>query len=208
MEERIRHEVRRCVAPGCGLRYPVTAGRGGDCPRCGGATELVVEPYGELVAPRSEAGMVPCEVLVDNVRSLYNVGSLFRTASGAGVARLHLCGITPTPDNPRLHKTALGAERQVSWTYHADGLQAALRLRNEGYALWALEGGREAGSLFGAPRPDEPFVLVVGNEVSGVDPAILAECARVLAIPMAGGKTSLNVAVAFGIAAYALRYGF
>ncbi len=145
-------------------------------------------------------------ILLDNIRSLYNVGSIFRTAEAVGAAKLHLCGMTATPKNPRLAKTALGAEEMVAWEYHNNALLAAQKLRDEGFALWALEGGDGAESIFGVspPKPKSKLVLVVGNEMAGVDPEVLTLCKRVLYIPMNGKKESLNLAVAFGIAAYRL----
>jgi tRNA G18 (ribose-2'-O)-methylase SpoU len=149
------------------------------------------------------------EALLDNIRSIYNVGSMFRTADGAGIRHLHLCGMTATPEQPKVVKTALGAEQAVGWTFHPNGLEAAEGLQKQGYRLWALEGGRRAEPLFAAQvdPAGPPILLVVGNEVAGVDPAILERCERVLSIPMSGVKQSLNVVVAFGIAAYFLRWG-
>jgi tRNA G18 (ribose-2'-O)-methylase SpoU len=134
---------------------------------------------------------------------------MLRTADGAGLRHVHLCGITPTPDNPKLAKTALGAEGAVPWTQYGNGLAAAVSLKKQGLRLWALEGGSRSESLFDA-RVDPkgpPIVLVVGSEISGIDPDILEHCERVLCLPMQGIKTTLNVAVAFGIAAYLLRFG-
>ena len=147
--------------------------------------------------------------MLDNIRSTYNVGSMFRTADGAGVAHVHLCGITALPDHPRIAKTALGAEKAVPWTYYRNGVDAAVSLKARGYYLWALESGPRSESLFAAAvEPDgRPILLVVGNERVGVDPGILAYCERVFALPMQGQKESLNAAVAFGIAVYALRFG-
>jgi tRNA G18 (ribose-2'-O)-methylase SpoU len=148
------------------------------------------------------------EGLLDNLRSAYNVGSLFRTAEGAGLGQLHLAGITATPSNLRVAKTALGAEKRVPWRYYRNALEAAEAVRARGVELWALEGGPRAEWLFGtAPPSDAPVCLVAGNELAGVDPALLERCQRVLSLPMAGDKQSLNVAVAFGIAVYWLRYG-
>jgi 23S rRNA (guanosine2251-2'-O)-methyltransferase len=125
-----------------------------------------------------------------------------------GIRHVHLCGITPTPDNPKLAKTALGAERSVPWTQHMDGLAAAVSLRKQGLRLWALEGGSRSQSLFDVRVNPQypPIVLVVGSEISGVDPGILALCERVVCLPMQGVKNTLNVAVAFGVAAYFLRF--
>jgi 23S rRNA (guanosine2251-2'-O)-methyltransferase len=124
------------------------------------------------------------------------------------VRRLHLCGTTATPTNPKLAKTALSAELSMDWQYWPSGLEAAQALKSQGLRLLAVEGGDGAENLF-TPWPSmpvEPVLLVVGNEVTGVDPAILDLCERRLWIPMGGYKSSLNVAVAFGIAIYALRY--
>ena len=149
------------------------------------------------------------EALLDNIRSVYNVGNILRSADGVGIRHVHLCGITPTPSNRKLAKTSLGAEHTVAWSYHRNGLAAALSLRESGLRLWALEGGSRSESLFEAigDLRGPPIVLVVGSEISGVDPGILAQCERVLCLPMQGVKTTLNVAVAFGIAVYFLRYG-
>jgi tRNA G18 (ribose-2'-O)-methylase SpoU len=149
-------------------------------------------------------------LLVDNVRSLRNVGSMFRTADGAGITHLYLGGITPTPDHPKLAKTALGAERVVPWTHDPDACGLAERLLAEGHRLWALEGGPRSQSLFDRDTlraaSGAQLVLVVGHEVSGIDPRIQRLCERVVHLPMQGVKTSLNVSVALGIAAYVLRH--
>jgi tRNA G18 (ribose-2'-O)-methylase SpoU len=162
------------------------------------------------------------ELLVDNLRSALNVGSILRTADGAGVDHVHLCGITPTPRHPKVAKTALGAQETVPWTQRPNGLLAAEALRARGVTLIGLEAAAGARSLFdrslfdrslfdrslfdGTP-PDGPLALVVGSEITGIDPAILERCARVFFLPMLGVKESLNVAVALGIALYHLRFG-
>lgn len=143
--------------------------------------------------------------LLDNVRSLFNVGSIFRSADGAGVSHLYLCGFTPTPTNPKLAKTALGAEQTVGWSHHNNAVDLALSLRAQGHRLWALEALPGATIIFDAPPLDGSTVLVAGNEVTGIDPDLLALCSCTLAIPMYGRKRSLNVATAFGVAAVVLR---
>jgi 23S rRNA (guanosine2251-2'-O)-methyltransferase len=199
-------QFRECQDPACRLRFPMSAGdRLGDrCPRCRGRTDLV---HTLAVVPEQTPAPfppLPCAVLVDNVRSLFNVGSIFRSADGAGFAHLYLCGISPTPDNRKLAKTALGAELSVPWSYHANSVVLAAELRSQGHILWALEAGRDATSIFDIRPPAAPLVLVVGNERAGVDPDLLARCAATVAIPMRGAKQSLNVATAFGIAAAVL----
>jgi len=207
-----RYQIRQCKEKGCHFRFPIVEGdtSGHRCPKCGGKATLINVPYS---AHQVEIGKfapegVEVEALLDNIRSVFNVGNMLRTADGAGLRRMHLCGITPTPNNPKLAKTALGAERSVPWTQYRDGLAAAVSLRNEGLRLWALEGGSRSESLFEA-RVDlkgPPIVLVVGSEISGVDPSILEHCERILCLPMQGVKNTLNVAVAFGIAVYHLRF--
>ena len=140
----------------------------------------------------------------------FNVGSMFRSADGAGVSHLHLAGITATPAHPKLAKAALGAQETVAWTYHPNGVAAAESLKAARVELWALErtaGLSEQPSLFSVPVSGAPLAVVVGNEKAGVDPGILALCDAVVSLPMIGRKSSLNAAVAFGIALYYLRYG-
>jgi 23S rRNA (guanosine2251-2'-O)-methyltransferase len=206
-------QVQQCILSSCRFRFPLVVGVTADppCPRCGGPTAATGQPYERHEmgrgAARSDSPAV--EALLDNIRSIYNVGSMFRTADGAGIRHLHLCGMTATPEHPKVAKTALGAEEAVAWTFHPNGLDAAESLQRQGYRLWALEGGPRAEPLFTA-QPDpagSPILLVVGNELAGVDPTILERCERVLSIPMGGVKQSLNVVVAFGIAAYYLRWG-
>jgi len=216
--------TRQCTRADCRLRFPVAADSplGEHCPHCGGTTAIDGR-YESLDArvPATAAGSggsaaraagPAVAALLDNVRSLPNVGSMFRTADGAGLTHMHLAGFTPTPAHPKLGKTALGAETTVPWTLHRDGAAAAAWLRDAGHRLWALEGGPRAQDFFEvvpmalSERTGTPIVLVLGHEVSGVEPKILDCCERVLRLPMLGLKGSLNVSVAFGIAAYALRF--
>ncbi len=211
----MRHQTRKCTNPVCGLRFPTPAGTdlGERCPHCGAPTVLQDAPYDTHEVEREVAPARPrgprVEALLDNLRSVRNVGSIFRTADGAGIAHLHLGGFTPTPEHPQMSKTALGAESSVPWTLHRDPVAAAETLRAAGATLWALEGGAESQSLFDL-IPDAlglesgPLVLVLGHEVSGVDPRLVERCERVAHLPMAGIKGSLNVSVAFGVAAYLL----
>ena len=147
------------------------------------------------------------ELMLDNIRSVGNVGSLFRTADGAGIRSLHLGGITATPDHDRFNKSALGLP--LPWDHCLNGVDLATDLKKQGRSLWALEEAPGADSIFdvGRLRVGQPTVLVVGNEVLGVDPEIMSMCDRVVSIPMVGSKRSLNVVVACGIAAYVLLHG-
>jgi len=193
---------------GCRFRFPAAAVVS-HCPRC---KEPLPEnagiptPQHLIPAELGRGNSLPIVALLDNIRSIYNVGSIFRTAEGAGITHLYLCGITPTPDHPKLAKTALGAEQMVGWSAHPNGLAVIQELKAAGCQVWAIEGGARATSLLEMRPVDEgPLVLVVGNENAGIDPAILDHSHHVLALPMLGVKQSLNVSVAFGIAAYHLR---
>ncbi len=207
--------TRQCSRDACRLRFPVAAeSRLGDrCPHCGAETivDVAYDSHEARDVGAEKTAGAPLEVLLDNVRSLRNVGSMFRTADGAGVSHMHLCGFTPTPEHPQMAKTALGAEASVPWTLHRDGAAAATWLQSSGRRLWALEGGPRSHALSRedaiAAGEGAPVVLVLGHEVSGVDPRILERCERVLRLPMLGMKGSLNVSVAFGIAVYWLRFG-
>jgi tRNA G18 (ribose-2'-O)-methylase SpoU len=199
----------QCRDAGCRLRFPAPADEAAlRCPRCRGPVDLTVAALDKLAVASIAPGGTSLVGLLDNIRSIHNAGSMFRSADGAGLAHLHLAGITATPDHPRLAKAALGAHLTVGWTYHANGVDAAEKLRANGYRLWALE------RLTAADRPaldtldaaNGPIALVVGNELAGVDPGILAQCDAVFSLPMAGHKSSLNAAVAFGIAVYMLRF--
>lgn len=215
---RHRFVTRRCDDAECGLRFPVDVhSRAGDrCPRCGCATSECDEPYDTAPAPTGRTEALRLELLLDNVRSLNNVGTIFRTADGAGIAHVHLGGITPTPQHPGLAKTALGSERSVQWTSHPDACIAAAGLRAAGKRLWAVESTASACSVFdpsiadeiaSAVARDEAIVLVLGHEVSGIDPRIVDQCERAVFVPMQGVKGSLNVAVALGVVAYTILHG-
>lgn len=206
--------IRQCGNAGCRFRFPA-AGSGERCPQCGSDTAVVATPHTkrDTDTPHPPTDL-HLELLLDNIRSLYNVGSIFRTADGAGVKHLHLAGMTATPEHPKLAKTALGADSQMGWSYSRNGVDTAVRLQNQGYRLWALEDAPEAVSLYSVKRgvgdglgDGRPLLLVIGNENVGVDPAILQRCEQILAIPMLGVKDSLNVAVACGIAVYHLLFG-
>jgi tRNA G18 (ribose-2'-O)-methylase SpoU len=202
------YQIRQCTNESCRLRFPTPpdALPGERCPFCRGKTVVVAanNAPSEPTAIDAPPNRLPIEALLDNVRSLFNVGSIFRSADGAGFQRLHLCGITPTPENPKLAKTALGAEQSVAWQHHRNGVDAIERLHNQGLVRWALEEHPRAESLMTVTLPQAPLVLVVGSEVTGVDPGILAQCDKIVAIPMYGVKRSLNVATAFGVAAVIL----
>ena len=149
--------------------------------------------------------------VLDNIRSAYNVGSIFRTADGAGFTKLYLCGVTPCPVdqfgrvNEKIHKVALGAEKTIAWEYRASTARAINVLKKQGFLIYALE--KHLDSLRYdkvSIQKDTKIALVVGNEIEGLSSAILKKVHNIIEIPMKGSKESLNVSVAFGIAAYAI----
>lgn len=143
----------------------------------------------------------PVVGVLEDIRSLYNVGSCFRTADGLLLERLVLTGYTPAPPRKEISKTALGAERSVPWEHYADRAEGIARLEQQGYEIWGVELTEEAIRLdrvaeIGIP---ERLALVFGNELGGIRPETLERCRRTVEIPMAGVKHSYNVAVSFGM---------
>ncbi len=132
------------------------------------------------------------------------MGSIFRTADSAGLARIYLTGYSPTPEHRGVRKTALGADLSVPWSHHPDPRGLVDQLRRETCRIVALERTENATGLEDVKAEDFPMVLIVGNEVSGVPPEMIAAADFVLGLPQYGVKASLNVSVAFGIAAYGL----
>ncbi len=146
---------------------------------------------------------LPVAVLLDDVRSLYNVGAFFRTADAAAVERLYLCGITGRPPKKPISKTALGAEETVAWE-HSWGADAVARgLRERGYGIAAVETSLRAVDLYDW-KPAFPVCVIFGNEVEGIRPELAALCDTHVRIPMLGLKHSLNVATAGGVVIYEL----
>lgn len=147
-------------------------------------------------------------VILDNIRSAHNVGSIFRTSDAAGVDRLYLCGITPTPypqrGVDRVSKISLGAEKTIAWEYHNQTQKLIEKLKKEKYKIVALEIS-EGAINYKKFSPKFPFALIVGNEVRGLDKKILSQTDIILSLPMYGSKKSLNVSVAFGIALYKIN---
>ncbi len=151
-------------------------------------------------------------LVADQIRSSHNVGSLFRTADALGVAKIYLCGYTPTPPRPEITKVALGAEKTVPWEHYASAATLIRGLKKRGVYIVALEQARGSVPIneIASPRPRSGLAktaLVVGNEVVGISKTALRRADAVVHIPMLGAKESLNVSVAAGIALYALRFG-
>ncbi|MCC8174854.1 MAG: RNA methyltransferase [Bacteroidales bacterium] len=146
-------------------------------------------------------GKLPLVVVLDNVRSLNNIGSIFRTSDAFRVERLMLCGITATPPSIEIHKTALGAEDSVAWEYFPETMTAVEKLKEEKYTMCCLEQVHDSVELqdFVVER-GKRYAIVVGHEVDGVDPRVVDACHYAIEIPQEGTKHSLNVAVSTGIA--------
>lgn len=142
-------------------------------------------------------------VLLNNIRSLHNVGSIFRTSDGAGVKKIFLCGQTGYPPREEITKTAIGAEEVVPWEYWIDAKECMAMLNKKSVQLVALEQTKKSID-YRKFKPKYPICLVVGHEIDGVEKGILNLCDTAIQIPMYGKKQSLNVSVAFGVAVYAL----
>ena len=162
-------------------------------------------PYQATEAARAYEGIsrLPVAVLLDNVRSMYNVGAFFRTMDAARCERLLLSGITARPPKHAITKTALGAEESVAWEHAPDAIAAIRDLRARGWETAAIETSALAVDLFDW-QPAFPVCLVFGHEVDGVSSGLLELCDRHVRIPMLGAKHSLNVATAGGVVIYEL----
>jgi tRNA G18 (ribose-2'-O)-methylase SpoU len=145
------------------------------------------------------AEKMPLIVVLDNVRSLHNVGAIFRTSDAFRVQAVYLCGITATPPHAEIHKTALGAEDAVAWRYFKRALDAVAELQAQGYSLVAVEQAEDSVSPDVWPTAGGPCAVILGNEVHGVSQEVMDNCSACIEIPQLGTKHSLNVSVAAGI---------
>lgn len=157
--------------------------------------------------PYENLKSLPVSVVLDNVRSLYNVGAFFRTMDAAAAEKLFLCGITARPPHRGISKTALGSEETVAWEHSDDAAETVRSLQVRGYEVAAIETSPRAIDLFDW-QPGFPVCLVFGNEVDGLGEAVLERCDSHVRIPMLGRKHSLNVATAGGIAIFELLRKF
>lgn len=201
-----------CENPSCALRFPGTESmpRWNRCPLCRSKIHIVasVQNPNEGKALAANVDRWQVDALLDNIRSAWNVGSIIRTSNGIGIRKIYICGFSPTPEHPKVKKTALGAETTIPWEQSNNGVSFTRELKTRGNILWALEDLPGATPLFQVEVPVQkaPIVLIVGNELSGIDPGIIELCDRVISIPMIGTKRSYNVAIAFSIAASFLVY--
>ena len=147
-----------------------------------------------------QASKTPLTVVLDDVRSMHNVGSVFRTCDAFRIERILLCGITPMPPSAEIHKTALGGEDSVSWRYFKDATEAVAELQGRGYHVWATEQVEGSTKLQNLELPEaNGYAVVLGNEVKGVQQVVVDHCDSCLEIPQFGTKHSLNVSVTAGI---------
>lgn len=147
-----------------------------------------------------QAQKLPVIAVLDNVRSMHNVGSVFRTADAFLIERIYLCGYTPRPPHRDIHKTALGATETVDWKYVENILDAVKRLRDEGFKIYAIEQATHSNTLNHFTfNKEEKYALIFGNEIEGVQQSVIDMCDGCIEIPQLGTKHSLNISVAAGI---------
>jgi 23S rRNA (guanosine2251-2'-O)-methyltransferase len=160
-----------------------------------------------------ESEKTPVVVVLDNIRSMHNVGSVFRTADAFLIQAIYLCGYTPQPPHRDIHKTALGATETVAWRYFTTAVSAVASLKEEGYAVFAVEQVENSVSLLqfaedrSGAQHSRPLAVVFGNEVQGVEVDVLSLCDGSVEIPQWGMKHSLNISVAAGIVLWELVRG-
>ncbi len=155
------------------------------------------------------AEKIPIIILLDNIRSMNNVGSIFRTADSFRLEKVILAGITPTPPHREITKTAIGAELTVAWEKVEDAIETARSYQAEGYQILSIEQAKDSVPLQRFEvNPEEKYILVLGHEISGVQQELIDISDSVLEIPQFGTKHSLNVSVASGIAMHHLAMGF
>lgn len=152
------------------------------------------------VSEFKKSSKFPIVVVLDNVRSLNNIGSIFRTCDALNVERIVLCGISATPPHPEIHKTALGAEKSVDWLYVESAVESIERLKNDGYSVYALEQTTNSIDLRSfVPTPHSRYAFVFGNELKGVSQDVINSCNGSIEVPQFGTKHSFNVSVTAGI---------
>jgi tRNA G18 (ribose-2'-O)-methylase SpoU len=166
--------------------------------------KLSIEELGRIsVREFRESDKLPVCILLDNVRSLHNVGASFRTADAFALEKIILTGITGRPPHREIQKTALGATESVAWEYVRDPVQAIIELKNGGYTIVVVEQTTESMELQSfVPEDGSKYCLVFGNEVNGISEAVIARADLALEIPQAGTKHSLNISVCLGIVSW------
>ncbi len=167
--------------------------------------------HDEIASKRStienihKAKKIPVTVILNSIRSSYNVGSIFRTSDGVMIEKLVLCGYTPHPPQKEILKTALGSTESVNWEYVKDAREAVLEYKKKGFKICALELTSKSRNYYEVKKENFPLCMIVGNEITGVSQELIDLCDFSIEIPQYGIKQSLNVAVAYGVAVFELR---
>jgi len=208
MTDQGHHVVLKCSSDACGMRYPSPADdpRRDACPLCEAPVaqlQTFAAPPPQPTSPASDGTLLVG--VLDNIRSALNVGTMMRSADGAAIDHLYLGGLTAPADHPKVTKTSLGAEQSVPSTSHLDIIDTIKQLQADGVEIWAIDFTDRSEPLQGIQDRPSRLAFVVGNERAGVDPEILRMADRHVHLDMLGMKSTLNVGVTFGAAAYWLR---
>lgn len=212
MNPAVLFQIYECQNPQCRLRFPTNFSiqQFSKCPLCGSQVEQSGKPFSNAKFKPNTDGksLNKISVLLDNLRSTLNVGSIFRSANCTSIEHIYCCGTTPTPAHSKFGKSGLNAEQTVPWSYHHNALDVISENKKNGFEVTSLELATGSASIFEQNQKNFPnnHLLVVGNELSGVDPAILDLSDSIVYIPMLGSKDSLNVAIAAAIAFYVYRF--
>ena len=208
----IQFQMYECQNPQCRLRFPTnfSVQQFSTCPFCGSPVFQSGEPFTNAkFQPNVDTDSInKISVVLDNLRSTLNVGSIFRSANCTSIEHIYCCGTTPTPAHSKFGKSGLNAEQTVPWSYHHNALDVIVENKKNGFEVTSLELTSASKSIFEQTQKQFPnnSLLVVGNELSGVDPAILDLSDSIVYIPMLGSKNSLNVAIAAAISFYVYRF--
>lgn len=206
-------QIFECQNKECRLRFPsnLSIVNFEKCPLCGNQVLPVGKPFtnSKQSTVIAKPSSFQIHLLLDNLRSTLNVGSIFRTANCAAIDHIYCCGTSPTPSHTKFLKSGLTSEETVSWSYHRNALEIIDDLKRKGFDICSLEVTCQSSSLFtqiSTLKSRNDVLLVVGNEVSGIDPGILDLSDSIEFIPMLGSKTSLNVSIAAAIGIYVKRF--
>jgi 23S rRNA (guanosine2251-2'-O)-methyltransferase len=208
----IQFTIYECSNHQCRLRFPlkISIHAPSYCPKCKHKLNKIKIFNNQKDLEQKWQNRIKMEIilLLDNLRSAYNVGSILRSADGFEIEQIFLCGITPSPTNPKTLKTSLGAEKSFYWEYQANSLDTAHKLKERGFKLIGLEIEPASKPIFvlTEKKLGSKVVIVLGNEIVGIDPDLRILCDDLIYIPMLGYKQSFNVTIAFGIIAFYARY--
>jgi 23S rRNA (guanosine2251-2'-O)-methyltransferase len=213
MPTNLLFQIYECQNIECRLRFPtnISIDHFEKCLLCGSSVVAVGAPFTNQ-KPKpivTQPSFTKFHLLLDNLRSTLNVGSIFRTANCAAIDHIFCCGTTPTPLHSKFSKSGLTSEETVSWSYHRNALEIIHDQKDKGFRICSLEVTCQSTSIFNQShvhKSEKDVLLVVGNEISGIDPGILDLSDSIVYIPMLGTKTSLNVSIAAAIGVYTNRF--